>query len=52
VKHKHNRKAHEVVCLHIADGSAEVAVLVPNGVLCDRCVVHPWDLGVEDLASV
>jgi hypothetical protein len=57
---RHGNSPGGVLCRHIADGTAQVAVRIPpppgeEGCdwLCDKCVVHPWYLqpGTGDLVT-
>ena len=50
---RHGKSPGGVVCRHIPDGSARVAVRIPpqpgeegSDYLCGDCVRHPWDLQV------
>jgi hypothetical protein len=50
----HGRSPGGLVCRRIYDGTARIAVLVPqpegeegHDYLCDRCVTHPWDLDLD-----
>ena len=55
---EHGKSPGGVICRHIYNGTAQVAVHVPGpsgdegeDYLCPDCATHPWDLGRHDILT-
>jgi hypothetical protein len=54
---EHGKSPGGVLCQHIANGSAKVAVRIPapgeEGIdyLFEQCLTHPWDLQLGDIVT-